>query len=318
VTQVEAIHGVSLVVKKGESVGLLGANGAGKTTLLRAIGGMIPAASGAVYAASQPAFLSVNAALLPALTGEENIIIGGLALGLSYKEIRAKVDDIANLSGIGDFVHLPMSTYSSGMGARLRFAISTAARPDILLVDEALATGDAEFRQRSADILKEIRDSAGTLFLVSHSSSSIRENCTRCLWLDHGHIVADGDPDEVCDAYEDYAQILATMRRQADGAAKGSEDDDQRPPHSLRQGGRPGSLVLRLGGFDHPERRYTLRLVRGKNNVVDKQGPSRQLQWEWRDLEPGAYWIRVYPVGDHAPKLEPYDTDAAIVLGEEA
>ena len=146
ITEVPAVRGVSFVAHHGESIGILGTNGSGKSTLLRAVAGLLPPSSGRVFTSAEPELLGVNAAMLPRLTGERNIMIGGLALGLSAKEFRERMDEIVEFSGIGDFAHMPMKTYSSGMGARLRFAISSVAVPEILMIDEALATGDADFR----------------------------------------------------------------------------------------------------------------------------------------------------------------------------
>src|SRR5699024_12569096 len=129
--------------------------------------------------ARKPCVLGVNDVLINKISGERNIYVGGQALGLTSAEIDEKFDDIVEFSGIGDAVHLPMSTYSSGMGARLRFAISTAAAPDVLTIDEALATGDAAFREKSTARTAQIRAGAGTVLLVSHSNSSIRQICHR-------------------------------------------------------------------------------------------------------------------------------------------
>ena len=202
VRKVHAVKGVSFVVRHGEAVGIIGRNGSGKSTLLRAIAGLIPPSGGRAWAAGRPALLGVNAVLLTGLTGSRNVMIGGLALGLSPREVRERYDDIVEFSGIGDFVDLPMSAYSSGMGARLRFAISTAAAPDILMIDEALATGDAEFQARSRERIAEIREQAGTVFLVSHSNAAIRESCDRVLWMDQGRLIMDGPTEDVVAAYE--------------------------------------------------------------------------------------------------------------------
>jgi teichoic acid transport system ATP-binding protein len=139
------------------------------------------------------------------LTGERNIMIGGLALGLSKREVRERFDEIVEFAGIGDFVYLPMQAYSSGMGARLRFAISSAARPDILLIDEALATGDADFREKSKARIDEIRQHAGTVFLVSHSLAAIQQMCSRVLWIHDGQLRMDGPTKEVCKAYAAFS-----------------------------------------------------------------------------------------------------------------
>nr|WP_062206300.1 ABC transporter ATP-binding protein [Demequina salsinemoris] len=198
---VHALKGVSFVAHRGESIGVIGHNGSGKSTLMRSIAGLTPAASGAVYAQSRPALLGVNAALMPALTGEKNVILGALALGLTPKEAAEKYQDIVDFSEIEEFIDLPMKTYSSGMGARLRFAIAMAREQQILLIDEALAVGDKGFRERSEERIRAMRDRAGTVFLVSHSMGSIRDTCNRVIWIDHGTIRMDGDPKEVIQAY---------------------------------------------------------------------------------------------------------------------
>jgi teichoic acid transport system ATP-binding protein len=145
--------------------------------------------------------LGVNAALMNDLTGERNVVLGCLAMGMSPADIEELYDDIVDFSGIGDFIDLPMATYSSGMQARLRFAIASAKAHDILLVDEALATGDAEFRVKSEQKIKDLRDQAGTVFLVSHSLEVVLDTCNRAIWLDKGAMIMDGDAKEVVDAY---------------------------------------------------------------------------------------------------------------------
>ncbi|HSN43354.1 MAG TPA: ATP-binding cassette domain-containing protein, partial [Propionibacteriaceae bacterium] len=149
----------------------------------------------------QPSLLGVNAVLLPQLSGERNVSIGAQALGLTPAEVRERYDEIVELADIGEAIDRPMSTYSSGQGARLRFAISTASRPDVLMIDEALATGDAAFQRKSMGKLHEILEDASTVFLVSHSASSITDFCTRALWLDHGRLVMDGPAADVMKAY---------------------------------------------------------------------------------------------------------------------
>ncbi|MCA5892741.1 ABC transporter ATP-binding protein [Isoptericola sp. NEAU-Y5] len=219
VSEVHAVRGVSFVAHHGESIGIVGINGSGKSTLLRAITGLIPPHQGAVYAAGEPALLGVNAALMPQLTGERNIWIGGLALGLTPKQVEERFDDVVDFADIGDFVYMPMKTYSSGMGARLRFAISSAATPDILMIDEALATGDAAFKARSKARIDEVRKDAGTIFLVSHSISTIDAMCTRVLWLHQGQLVMDGPTDEVLAQYKKF--VRAHREAQTSGRAGG-------------------------------------------------------------------------------------------------
>ncbi|EDY55936.1 MULTISPECIES: ABC transporter ATP-binding protein [Streptomyces] len=207
VRKVHAVKGVSFVAYKGEAVGLIGSNGSGKSTLLRAIAGLLPAESGRVYTHGQPSLLGVNAALMNDLTGERNVILGGLAMGMSREQIRERYQEIVDFSGInekGDFITLPMRTYSSGMAARLRFSIAAAKDHDVLMIDEALATGDRKFQKRSEERIRELRKEAGTVFLVSHNNKSIRDTCNRVLWLERGELRMDGPTDEVIKEYEKF------------------------------------------------------------------------------------------------------------------
>ncbi|WP_092374449.1 ABC transporter ATP-binding protein [Micromonospora phaseoli] len=208
VREVHAVRGVSFTAYRGEAIGLIGSNGSGKSTLLRAIAGLLPVERGAVYTQGQPSLLGVNAALLNDLPGERNVTLGCLAMGMSPAEVRRKLPEIIAFSGInqrGDFASLPMRTYSSGMSARLRFSIAAAKQHDVLLIDEALATGDKAFRKRSEGRVRELRESAGTVFLVSHQLSSVRDTCERTIWLESGEIRMDGPTDDVIRAYNEFA-----------------------------------------------------------------------------------------------------------------
>ncbi|MER5932141.1 ABC transporter ATP-binding protein [Streptomyces sp. NPDC002054] len=205
VRRVHAVRGVTFTAYRGEAIGLIGSNGSGKSTLLRAIAGLLPTESGKVYTDGQPSLLGVNAALMNDLTGERNVTLGGLAMGMSREEIRERYQGIVDFSGInekGDFISLPMRTYSSGMAARLRFSIAAAKNHDVLMIDEALATGDRKFQIRSEERIRELRKEAGTVFLVSHSNKSIRDTCDRVLWLEKGELLMDGPTEEVVAAYE--------------------------------------------------------------------------------------------------------------------
>jgi teichoic acid transport system ATP-binding protein len=203
-TIVPALKGISVVAREGESIGVLGRNGSGKSTLLRAIAGLTVPTRGRVLADGTPVLLGVSAALMPNLSGSRNVILGGLAMGLSREEVEARYDEVVDLASIGAAIHRPMRTYSSGMSARLSFAIATAARPHVLLVDEALNTGDAEFRARSEERMNDLRAHAGTVFLVSHSLATVEETCTRVLWIDAGILRVDGAVDKVVGAYREY------------------------------------------------------------------------------------------------------------------
>lgn len=199
---IHAIRGVSFTAYKGDAIGVIGPNGSGKSTLLRAIAGLMAPSEGAVWSRGQASLLGVSAAMMSAMSGDQNILLGCLAIGMTPAEIAEEYDAICDFAGIGEFVHLPMSTYSSGMGARLRFAIAAARAPDILLIDEALATGDANFRRRSEARIRELREHAGTVFLVSHGLGIIRETCNRVIWIEEGKLIMDGDADTVVDAYQ--------------------------------------------------------------------------------------------------------------------
>ncbi|MDZ4091192.1 MAG: ABC transporter ATP-binding protein [Arthrobacter sp.] len=211
--EVEALKELSLVVEHGESVGIIGRNGSGKSTLLKLVGGQVPPTSGAVYATSTPVMLGVNAALLPGLSGDQNIVLGCLAMGMTHQQIEEKYDEIVELSGLDEAIHMPMKSYSAGMGSRLRFAIAASIDPEILIIDEALNTGDAQFKDRTRKRMLELLDQAGTVFLVSHSMPTISDLCNRAIWIDQGELVSDGEPAEVIKWYRMFTQKLAAGDR---------------------------------------------------------------------------------------------------------
>ncbi|MFC8128969.1 ABC transporter ATP-binding protein [Streptomyces sp. NPDC057302] len=207
VRKVHAVRGVSFTAHKGEAIGLIGTNGSGKSTLLKAVAGLLPVENGRIFTDGQPSLLGVNAALMNDLTGERNVRLGGLAMGMSREQVQERYQDIVDFSGInekGDFITLPMRTYSSGMAARLRFSIGSAKDHDVLLIDEALATGDRSFQKRSEARIRELRKRAGTVFLVSHNNKSIRDTCERVLWLEHGELRLDGPTEDVLKEYERF------------------------------------------------------------------------------------------------------------------
>ncbi|MGO2123242.1 ABC transporter ATP-binding protein [Glutamicibacter arilaitensis] len=201
---VHALKGITFVAYENESIGVIGSNGSGKSTLLKAITGLTPPSSGTVYARSRPSLLGVGAALIPDLSGDKNITLGGLALGYERDQVELMREQITKFAELEEFIDLPMSTYSSGMSARLKFAIASSKKHDILIIDEALAVGDAKFRKRSEAKIREIRDSAGTIFNVSHSMNSIKETCDRCIWIEKGVQMMDGKPDEVIREYQKH------------------------------------------------------------------------------------------------------------------
>lgn len=203
---VHAVRGASFEIREGEYFGLIGANGSGKSTLLTAMTGLIPLDNGNIKVRSRPRLLGVGvAALRGGVSGRLNLIIGGLAVGLKLKEINERLDELIEFVGIGDAIDRPIQSYSSGQRARLNFTVATLTAPDILLVDEALAVGDANFIKRSEQRIQEILGSAGAVVMVSHAVEDLAEKCDRIAWLNEGEMMALGDPGEVVEAYLSHA-----------------------------------------------------------------------------------------------------------------
>ena len=200
---VEAVRGVTFDVKMGESVGLIGRNGAGKTSLLEAMTGLLPTSRGEILVRSRPTFLGVQAVLRRSLTGWRNIQMGLLAQGLNATEATDLAEEVADFTGLDESLDMRLETYSSGMKARLHFAIATAVSPEILLIDEALAVGDKDFKEKSAERLDQHRAAAGTVIIVSHNLAEISRSCSRVIWMEGGRIVADGPAEEILSAYQD-------------------------------------------------------------------------------------------------------------------
>lgn len=215
---VPAVRGVNLQVREGEFIGIIGRNGSGKSTLLRMLAGVEPPSSGLVLTRYRPQLLGVSAALMSSLTGAENIRMGFLALGMSDQQTDAKFDAAAELSALGDAIDLPMKTYSSGMSARLKFAISVMAEPKILMIDEALSTGDSTFAERSRRKMDELLENAGTVFMVNHAPKAIETMCSRVIWMERGRIVMDGDTLDISDRYKRFARALADENQEESDA----------------------------------------------------------------------------------------------------
>jgi teichoic acid transport system ATP-binding protein len=208
VREVHAIKNVSFEVRAGSSVGIIGSNGAGKSTLMRAMAGILPPTSGYIETWGRAStLLALGVGFNQSLSGRENIILGGLASGLSRKEVEARADDVAEWTELGDFIDMPMRTYSSGMSARVGFSVAVHMKPDILMIDEALSTGDAHFREKANAKMAELRDGARAMFLVSHGLNSIKEMCTEAIWLDHGMLMMQGEPEEVVESYIKFTKV---------------------------------------------------------------------------------------------------------------
>jgi ABC-2 type transport system ATP-binding protein/lipopolysaccharide transport system ATP-binding protein len=198
-----ALDHVSFEVKKGEVVGLVGHNGAGKSTILKVISGILKPTNGEVkiYGNVVP-MLELGSGFDMEMTGRENVFLNGAILGYSEAFLKAKYDEIVEFSEIEEFIDVPIRNYSSGMTARLAFAVATVVEPEILIVDEVLAVGDANFQEKSKRRMMELMGGGTTVLFVSHSLPQIREMCDRVVWLDHGKLKMIGDTQQVCDAYE--------------------------------------------------------------------------------------------------------------------
>lgn len=205
---VHALKGVSFIAEQGESIGVLGRNGSGKSTLMRLIAGKEAPTEGEILVSSTPTLLNVSAALQPRLSGLQNIRLGLLAQGIHPKDIPVLSENIQEFADIGNAVNRPMNTYSSGMGARLKFAISTSVKRQVLLIDEALATGDAAFTKKAQDRMMSFLTDSGTIFLVSHAMPTIKNICSRAIWLNDGEIIADGPAEEVTQLYNKWTMRI--------------------------------------------------------------------------------------------------------------
>ena len=203
----EALQGISFAIRDGEVVGIMGRNGSGKSTILKIIAGVYRPTSGVVDVSGRiAALIELGAGFHPELTGRENILLNGLLLGLSKREIQAREQQILEFAELGKFIDSPVKQYSSGMYMRLGFAIATEVDPDILLIDEILAVGDAAFQQKCIARIDDFRARGKTIVLVSHGGASVRKICQRALLIHDGRIIEDGPADQVVARYEELSQ----------------------------------------------------------------------------------------------------------------
>lgn len=199
---VEALRGIDVAFPQGTASALLGSNGAGKTTLLRVLAGIVPPTEGRVVVRGRVStVLTLGVGFNVVLTGRENVLLGGLAGGLSARQVAARFDEIEEFAGLGEFIDAPMRTYSSGMYARLAFSVAVALEPDILVIDEALAAGDAAFQERCRARLAELCAQRTTIVLASHSTEQVKTMTEHCVWLDRGRVRMQGPTAEVAREY---------------------------------------------------------------------------------------------------------------------
>ena len=200
--QLWALRDIDLTVRRGETLGIVGRNGAGKSTLLKVISKVMKPTKGSARIQGRIApILELGSGFDYELTGLENVFLNALLLGHTKREIQAKLDEIVDFSGLGDFIRSPLRNYSSGMQARLGFSIATAWVPDILILDEVLSVGDATFTHKCEERIRSFHDSGATVLIVSHATQAITKNCTRCIWLDDGQMKAEGPAREVVKLY---------------------------------------------------------------------------------------------------------------------
>ena len=202
-TEFWALRDISFTVEKGERLGILGFNGAGKSTLLKTIAGVLKPTKGSVKVHGVIApLLELGAGFDMNYTGKENVYLYGATMGYSRKYIEERYDEIVEFAELKDFMHVPVKNYSSGMRARLGFAIATAVDPQVLILDEVLSVGDARFRAKSEKRVMSMFENNVTVLFVSHSTEQVRRLCNKAIILDHGKMIASGTSDEVCDIYD--------------------------------------------------------------------------------------------------------------------
>lgn len=196
------LDNISFDIYKGEVLGVIGKNGAGKSTLMKLIAGIVKPDDGTVVSCvGRVQLLSLQVGFIQELTGRENVILSSLLLGMRMREIEENISELIDFSELGDCIDAPLNTYSAGMRARLGFAVSCQADPDILLIDEALSVGDVSFRKRSKSVIEKRMNTQRSFVLVSHNETMLQEYCRRCLWIDHGSIKMIGETKAVIDAY---------------------------------------------------------------------------------------------------------------------
>lgn len=223
-----ALNNINIEINKGDTVGIVGTNGSGKSTLLKIITGVLNPTEGEVEVKGKiAALLELGAGFNPEYTGIENIYLNGTMMGYTEEEMKERIQPIVDFADIGEFIHQPVKTYSSGMFARLAFAVSINVDPDILIVDEALAVGDTRFQVKCIDKMKQLKENGTTILFVSHATEQIKRFCTKGIWLRNGEVVSVGEASKIVDLYENYMRYgeCVTVEEQEET----SEDEFVKP-----------------------------------------------------------------------------------------
>ena len=265
------LNDFNLDIRRGESVGIVGRNGAGKSTLLKMITGVVTPTAGTVETKGKiAALLELGAGFNMEYTGRENIFLNGRMMGYTRAEMKQRVDSIIEFADIGDFIDQPVKTYSSGMFARLAFAVSINVEPDILIVDEVLSVGDTRFQIKCIQKMKELKEKGTTILFVSHATEQIKQFCTRVIWMLDGHIELDGEASEVVDLYESYMKTGLSLK-----ALLNIQDEHNIKLPDVGEDGRPKADMLasiediqinkvRFHTFDELEVSVTYRIYEEK------------------------------------------------------
>ncbi len=255
---VTALDGVSFNVEKGRTFGLIGENGSGKSTMLKIVAGIAKPSSGRVATVGKvSALIELGAGFHPEITGRENVFINGIMLGLTKKEINEKFDEIVRFAELEDFIDAPVKTYSSGMYMRLGFSVAINVNPEILLIDEVLAVGDASFIPKCLDRIDDFRRRKKTILFVSHDLATVEKICDRVVWLKNGRVAAAGEPKRIVDAYLQDVTVKQekAFEKKIEGAATSEGSGDERREN-------------RWGGREIEIRKVTLRNLQGQPKHV--------------------------------------------------
>jgi len=241
-----ALRDVSFQVYEGEVFGVIGENGSGKSTMLKCMAGILQPNAGSVTVRKRmSALLELGAGFHPELSGRENVYLNAAILGMGRRSIAARFDDIVDFSGLENFIDSPVKTYSTGMYVRLAFAVAINVDPQLLIIDEILAVGDVAFQQKCMEKFVDFRNEGRTIVLVTHAMTSVRDMCDRAVWLEHGRLVAEGDPAELVEAYTE--RMLGDRERGADGSIRRGSGEVIVQAVRMEVGGSSGVKRFRTG-----------------------------------------------------------------------